>query len=85
MPKLTTTNNASPPDDAMKRKAAQNVETRCRPCPRCHVPLVLERQYRSRGLSGAETLHETYTCPACDARFQHNPADGRWKEIGEAT
>jgi hypothetical protein len=52
-----------------------------RPCPRCYVPLVLERQYRSRGLSGSESLHETYICPACDARFQHSPAEGRWREI----
>ncbi len=82
MPKLTTSSNTTPPDDAQKRsKQAPVVEPRCRPCPRCYVPLVLERQYRSRGLSGSETVHETYVCPACDARFQHNPADGRWREI----
>jgi RNase P subunit RPR2 len=80
MPKLSTTNNASPPDDRVLRKAPEP-EPRCRPCPRCYVPLVLERQYRSRGLSGAESLHETYVCPACDARFQHNPGDGRWREM----
>ncbi len=82
MPKLMTSSNSTPPDDARKRdKPAPVAETRCRPCPRCYVPLVLERQYRSRGLSGSETVHETYVCPACDARFQHNPAAGRWREI----
>ena len=82
MPKLTTSSNVTPPDDAEKRKKPAPVaETRCRPCPRCYVPLVLERQYRSRGLSGTETVHETYICPACDARFQHSPADGRWREL----
>ncbi len=80
MPKLSTTNNASPPEDPRGRKVPPS-EPKCRPCPRCYVPLVLERQYRSRGLSGAETLHETYVCPACDARFQHNPLDGRWREL----
>jgi hypothetical protein len=45
------------------------------------VPLVLERQFRSRGLSGTETVHETYICPACDARFQHSPVEGRWREL----
>ena len=79
MPKLSTTNNASPPDDRAARKSPE--PPRCRPCPRCFVPLVLERQYRSRGLSGAESIHETYVCPACDARFQHNPPDGRWREL----
>ncbi len=81
MPKLSTSSNASPPDD--RDGAAKNdvPEPRCRPCPRCYVPLVLERQYRSRGLSGTETVHETYVCPACDARFQRNPATGRLKEI----
>jgi hypothetical protein len=81
MPKLATTSNASPPDDGQGGKKNVQSEPRCRPCPRCYVPLVLERQYRSRGLSGTESLHETYVCPACDARFQHNPADGRWREL----
>jgi hypothetical protein len=81
MPKLSTTNNASPPDDRDARSKPADPEPRCRPCPRCYVPLVLERQYRSRGLSGSESLHETYICPACDARFQHSPAEGRWREI----
>jgi hypothetical protein len=81
MPKLSTTNNASPPDDRNGRGKPADPEPRCRPCPRCYVPLVLERQYRSRGLSGSESLHETYICPACDARFQHSPAEGRWREI----
>jgi len=79
MAKLITSSHASPPDDGQNRKAP--VEPRCRPCPRCYVPLVLERQYSSRGLSGTESSHETYVCPACDARFQHNPADGRWREL----
>jgi hypothetical protein len=43
--------------------------------------LVLERQHTSRGLTGVESLHETYVCPACDARFQPS-VDGRWKELG---
>ncbi len=81
MPKLATTSNTSPPDDGQGQKKATQPEPRCRPCPRCYVPLVLERQYKSRGLSGVETLHETYVCPACDARFQHSPADGRWREL----
>lgn len=81
MPKLTTSSNMSPPDDSHDRKQAAESEPRCRPCPRCYVPLVLERQYRSRGLSGTESRHETYVCPACDARFQYSPADGRWREI----
>ncbi len=81
MPKLATTSNASPPDDGQGRKKTVDAEPRCRPCPRCYVPLVLERQYRSRGLSGSESVHETYVCPACDARFQHNPADGRFREL----
>lgn len=80
MPKLATSSNASPPDGQPPKKAVDS-EPRCRPCPRCHVPLVLERQYRSRGLSGNESVHETYICPACDARFQHNPADGRLREL----
>jgi hypothetical protein len=45
---------------------------------------VLERQYRTRGLSGVESRHETYICPACDARFQHGPVEGHWKTLGEA-
>jgi DNA-directed RNA polymerase subunit M/transcription elongation factor TFIIS len=81
MPKLTTSSHTTPPDDQKRDKQAPAEETRCRPCPRCYVPLVLERQYRSRGLSGSETMHETYVCPACDARFQHNPADGRLREL----
>jgi hypothetical protein len=81
MPKLTTNINASPPDDRQNRKKPVEPEPRCRPCPRCYVPLVLERQYRSRGLSGNETVHETYVCPACDARFQHSPGEGRWREL----
>jgi len=80
MPKLVNTSNTPPPDDQPGKKAVGS-EPRCRPCPRCYVPLVLERQYRSRGLSGEESVHETYVCPACDARFQHNPADGRWREL----
>jgi hypothetical protein len=80
MPKLSTSHSASPQDTA-KAKANGSVEPKCRPCPRCYVPLVLERQYSARGLSGVESVHQTYTCPACDARFQHNPSDGRWKEL----
>lgn len=81
MPKLSTSSNLPPPDDEQARKKAAELERRCRPCPRCHVPLVLERQYRSRGLSGSESVHETYVCPACDARFQHSPPDGRFREL----
>ncbi len=81
MPKLSTSSNASPPDDREAAGKRDVPEPRCRPCPRCYVPLVLERQYRSRGLSGTETVHETYICPACDARFQHNPSDGRFREL----
>ena len=81
MPKLSTTNDARPPDDRQAESTRPDLEPRCRPCPRCYVPLVLERQYRSHGLSGRESMHETYVCPACDARFQHNPAEGRWREI----
>ena len=80
MPKLSNTSNLPAPGDDEARKKAE-LERKCRPCPRCYVPLVLERQYRSRGLSGNESTHETYVCPACDARFQHSPADGRWREI----
>jgi DNA-directed RNA polymerase subunit M/transcription elongation factor TFIIS len=64
-------------DDTSKAPVKQS-----RACPRCFERLVLERQYRSRGLSGIETLHAIYVCPACDARFQHTPADNRWREIG---
>lgn len=81
MPKLSTTNHATLPEQAKPKTTPPVLEPKCRPCPRCYVPLVLERQYKSRGLSGTESVHQTYTCPACDARFQHNPADGRWKEL----
>ena len=81
MPKLTTHTNLSSPDDRRPGPKPEDVVPRCRPCPRCYVPLVLELQYRSHGLSGAESAHETYICPACDARFQHNPADGRFREL----
>lgn len=81
MPKLSVNNNTTPPDDPRQKKSSPPTEPRCRPCPRCYVPLVLERQYRSRGLSGTESVQETYVCPACDARFHHSPADGRWREL----
>jgi len=83
MPRLRTTDQPLPPDDP-RAGSPKPAATRCRPCPRCYVPLVLERQYRTRGLSGVESRHETYICPACDARFQHGPVEGHWKTLGEA-
>lgn len=78
MSKLNVSNQ--PPVDP-RRETPKSDAPLCRPCPRCFVPLVLERQHRSRGLSGVETVHETYACPACDARFKVSPSGGRWKEI----
>ena len=81
MPKLSATNHPRQDDSRTKNQPPAPLEPRCRPCPRCFVPLVLERQYRSRGLSGTESLQETYVCPACDARFHHNPSESRWREL----
>jgi len=81
MAKLHTSAGASPRGDHLP-PAPPKPAARCRPCPRCYVPLVLEREYTSRGLSGTESIHQAYVCPACDARFQHSPAENRWKEVG---
>jgi hypothetical protein len=52
-----------------------------RPCPRCFVTLERSGNRTSRGLTGLPSSYDIYSCPACDARYEHRHGDGRWRSL----
>jgi len=72
MPKLTVNSAVPVPDDQKGRKKPVEFEPRCRPCPRCYVPLVLERQHRI----GARDLRLPGVRRAVPAQSRGRPVAG---------